>query len=912
METTVKADFTSTPRALALPARLATALGGAVRKAPLTLSLVLTFWVVGASTGSLLHGPRDSLRHVVLLESRPSLGHPLTWLASFLWSTNLNGYVWGTIALLTLGVFAEQHLGTGRYAVSLVTTHVLAGATLAASSLVLSQLHPGWTRAFLAIHYGGPTVGVVGATLAASASFRVLWRRRLRAGGLTLFATMALFDGGGVSVLLVAASVIGLVLGQLLVRAVARPSPVGSVHEARTLTSVIVGATALGPLLATVTPNPTGPFAVLGNLVAGVHGSAPRAVRKLCTEDPASAACAMSQLNLHPGIGVTLMACLPALLLLLAATGLRRGSRGAWIAALTLEGALAVVAVADYFLTMADAGTVLAMMSVTDEQPAILLTRLVLPCVVPLAAVVGVLVFGRDLFTVRPPAGYYRALSRRVAALVAASAAIYVAVGLTISGQWRTEPTVGSLLTDFPLRLAPAGLTLGTMPERLPTGPAAHLLFDWIGVAVWSGVCVLVSLGRKNRSTPTGSQNTAAQAILVKHGGPSLAWMGLWRGNQYWFSPAGTTYIPYRAVQGVALTIGDPIGPAAERSAAVKEFAQYCESMSTVPCFYSATAQLETVCRAAGWSSVEIAQETVLRLGSVAFTGKRFQDVRTALNRASREGMRTEWIDYGRASLSTVVQIRAISEEWVAQQQLPEMGFTLGGVDQLNDPHVRCSVVVDSAGSIHAVASWLPIYSAGAVTGWTLDFMRRRTDGFRHGTELLIAQAALDFQAEGYCELSLSGAPLARPEGADVPAGTAEAAASRPDPLDRLLDLVGTRLEPVYGFRSLLRFKAKFQPERRPLYLIYADAAALPAIGRAVARAYVPDASLGMLLRLFNRFTLRRGRESTIRSGAVAPARSSTTPGDGLDPGTGLLDPGTGLHDPTDRDEARTLTPTHP
>jgi len=301
---------------------------------------------------------------------------------------------------------------------------------------------------------------------------------------------------------------------------------------------------------------------------------------------------------------------------------------------------------------------------------------------------------------------------------------------------------------------------------------------------------------------------------------------------------------------------------------------------------------------------VQIAQETVLPLGSVAFTGKRFQDVRTALNRARREGMRTEWIDYRNASLSTVVQIQAISEEWVAQQQLPEMGFTLGGVDQLNDPHVRCSVVVDAVGSIHAVASWLPIYAAGAVTGWTLDFMRRRTDGFRHGTELLIAQAALDFQSQGFSVLSLSGAPLARSEETSGPAG-GDGAAVRPDPLDRLLDLVGTRLEPVYGFRSLMRFKAKFSPELRPLYLIYADAAALPAIGRAVARAYVPDASLGMLLRLFNRLMLSTAREPRVRPGAVMPAEASATPDDGLDPGARR-------HDPTDRATVRTPISTRP
>ena len=47
-------------------------------------------------------------------------------------------------------------------------------------------------------------------------------------------------------------------------------------------------------------------------------------------------------------------------------------------------------------------------------------------------------------------------------------------------------------------------------------------------------------------------------------------------------------------------------------------------------------------------------------------------------------------------------------------------------------------------------------------------------------------------------------------------------------------------MEPVYGFRSLFAFKAKFQPVYRPMYMAYPDAAALPRIANAVSRAYLP------------------------------------------------------------------------
>jgi lysylphosphatidylglycerol synthetase-like protein (DUF2156 family) len=170
------------------------------------------------------------------------------------------------------------------------------------------------------------------------------------------------------------------------------------------------------------------------------------------------------------------------------------------------------------------------------------------------------------------------------------------------------------------------------------------------------------------------------------------------------------------------------------------------------------------------------------------------------------------------------------------------MGFTLGGLAELDDPHVRCLLAVDAEGRLHGVTSWLPCYRAGEPVGWTLDFMRRGADGFHGVMEFLIATAALRFKQEGAEFLSLSGAPLAR-----------AAHDPQPEGLQRLLDGVGRVLEPVYGFRSLLAFKAKFQPEYRPLYIAYPDPVALPAITNAIGRAYLPRTTVGEMLRLGRR-----------------------------------------------------------
>jgi len=236
--------------------------------------------------------------------------------------------------------------------------------------------------------------------------------------------------------------------------------------------------------------------------------------------------------------------------------------------------------------------------------------------------------------------------------------------------------------------------------------------------------------------------------------------------------------------------------------------------------------------RAMGWTILQVAEEAILDLPDLAFRGKAYQDVRTALNHARKQGVETVWTTFSECPAGQRDQIRAISQAWTSDKPLPEMGFTLGGIAELNDPETRLLLAVDTDGTVQGVTSWLPVYRNGEVIGLTLDFMRRREGGFRPVMEYLIGRAAQDAQAEGLEILSLSGAPLTRSSPADG------AASSRFDPL---IDLLASMLEPAYGFGSLHAYKRKFKPRAVPMYLAVPDLVDLPTVGIAIARAYLPD-----------------------------------------------------------------------
>ena len=338
-------------------------------------------------------------------------------------------------------------------------------------------------------------------------------------------------------------------------------------------------------------------------------------------------------------------------------------------------------------------------------------------------------------------------------------------------------------------------------------------------------------------------QRLVATALLQQEGTVNrLAWMTTWPENR-WFETGGYSgYIAYRVHAGVAIGLCDPVAAReSDRSGLLAAFADAARAAGLVPCLFTVTEEAARHAAAHGWHRMQVAEEAVVDLPTLAFTGKTWQDVRTALNQAAKAGITLRLGPLSEQPRGLQLQVKAISSEWVEDKGLPEMGFTLGGVDEALDPHVRVGLAVDADSTVHGVTSWMPIHDVGggAPVGWTLDVMRRLPGGFRYSMEFLISSACLAFRDEGCRFASLSGAPLAR-----TPAAEGDSGGLDRSTMDDFLDRLGAALEPYYGFRSLHTFKSKFQPRVAPLYLVFPDEAALPRIGVALSRAYLPDAGV--------------------------------------------------------------------
>lgn len=788
-----------------------------MRRHPVALGFAALCLVVGVLSGSVSGAPRIPVAAGVqeVLQG----GQGWTLLTALLAPSSVVGALVTVAFSLTLLAAAETVLGTWRALIALVGLggiSVAVGVTAQAALWTVAGLRPFETAP---APVADPLIAVSAAVMFASAEAPALWRRRVRLIGMAVLAVFALYAGDAASWYRLTAALIGLLAGMLLLRP-SRPHAWhrSSLAETRSLLATLVAVAAVGPFAALLTDGGHGPLSRVADLFSQVD----QHLAAACARHYFAACDQVTVAVVTRGAGPALVALVPLTLLLVGAWGLAAGRRAAVILVLAVLAGL--VAHSVLLLTIGvDAREYGDPLDVTVA----LLGDLVFP------AALAVAVFrSRRAFTIRAD----RAVVRRAAIAVVATAVVVVGVSTLMAVSFRRDfdasVAPGGALLDALRRLVPIGLRIEPGPLVHPHGGPALFAYQWTGVLFWAVVIVLLVRVLRSRGRLPDSDGTLYRALL-RRGGGTVSWWGTWEGNRYWYADDLQSAVAYRLVGDVALAVGGPVGAPEHGEDALDGFIAMCVAHDWAVAFYSIGDEYLPALDRRGWAHFPVAEETLVDLDGFDLVGKAWQKVRQPVVRAEREGMRAVWSRWSDLPSSVTAQIVELSEAWVSEKALPEMRFTLGGLAEASDPDVAVMVAVDAQDRVQGVTSWMPVWRDGALVGRTLDFMRRRMDGPNGVMEFLIAKTALRGAADGLSFLSLSGAPLAVRAERRGDAATA---------LDVFLVWLAATLEPVYGFASLFRFKAKFHPRYEGLHLAYGDPLALPRIGVAIARAYLPDA----------------------------------------------------------------------
>ena len=812
-------------------------IGRLVAGRPFTSSVVVAILTIALLTGP-LHGPSIHVRAWAGTGFEPVVEGGRWWtpVTSILFTDSLFELLTVLALAVVLLGWAEHLMGSARTALAFVATTIVgtfAGIALQALGTRGGEM---WAHGVIELVTFDPLTAIAGTIAAGSAFASVLWRRRIRVLTVLVTVMFLLYSGQPSDLYRLLAVLAGLGLGALLHGARIQKGGAhtwvrSSHHEVRVLLASTVVITALGPVIALLSSSRFGPLAPIGMLFTN-DVPAPGDVVDRCQAFAVTQACVRDiTLERINGLGPILVSVLPLLVLLVAAYGLLRGRRfGVWLAIavnLLLSGLSAV-----YFGLLPLPGS--AAQPRVSGRYAELTVDLAISALLPLAIAIVLFAMRRHFPVQAAPERVRRYV---VTVLIAglSLAALYVLVGWLLRESGFTRPVgVDDLLNDVFERFIPVSFLRREPAGYLPTSPLETILYHNVGTAFWLIVVGAAIPVMRDDSTRNRGGDAARARRLLGGGGDAISFMSTWPGNSYWFDPVDDIAVAYRVIGRIALTTGGPFG-AARGHDSLGRFARFCDDNGWVPVFYSIDDDTTARFQSMGWETMVVAEETVLRPQQWQMTGKKWQDVRSSINRAQRAGIRAEWTSYADLPLATALQLSDISEQWIAEKDLPEMGFTLGGIDELRDPSVRLMLAVDEDGGVEGVTSWLPRYRNGVVVGWTLDFMRRRPGSINGVMEFLIAEAAIRMRDDGIESMSLSAAPLAH---------TSRTGAGDRSVMDRVLGFISASLEPVYGFRSLLAFKRKFQPEYHPLIMAFPDPVALPAIGVALVRAYLPGISM--------------------------------------------------------------------
>jgi phosphatidylglycerol lysyltransferase len=372
-------------------------------------------------------------------------------------------------------------------------------------------------------------------------------------------------------------------------------------------------------------------------------------------------------------------------------------------------------------------------------------------------------------------------------------------------------------------------------PEVDPKTPRAARFLGSVQIAGWLARLYLIMLVlrpvilRRRQGVP----DDAIKQIFNKYGRHSLAAFAIQNDKHHLLLCNGDALAAFATRGSVALAAGDPLASGDSFEASVREYLDYCSRNGWTGCIYEGCEEYLPVYHSLGLRSLKMAEEALLDLSEFSLSGNKRANLRAMVNKTAKSGMTVCFYDReNQADAFIDRQIEQISQEWLSEKSIGELGFSLGrfSLDGLNGTPVFYAIRDQR---IEAFCSWMPYRSGRAAV---LDLMRKRSEVFPGTMDFLLYHSIDKLKEMGYAEASLANAPLANVSG---PHG----------PLEKGVALLFEKMNSFYGYRNLFQFKKKFAPRWEGRYLIYPKGADLPRIAYALAGVHSSGGLIRLLLR---------------------------------------------------------------
>jgi lysylphosphatidylglycerol synthetase-like protein (DUF2156 family) len=362
-------------------------------------------------------------------------------------------------------------------------------------------------------------------------------------------------------------------------------------------------------------------------------------------------------------------------------------------------------------------------------------------------------------------------------------------------------------------------------------GIAARIMtFDLLGGALIAGSGLALMWPITARRHP-GDLARVWPLIDATEGDP-LAPFAMQPGKCYLFSADGTAAIAYRTRIGYAVVSGDPVGDETQFPELVADFVTYCRHhgwrIAVLACserrltLWSDPKTLGTSLRA-----IPIGRDVVIDVADFAMTGRRFRNLRQAVQRTHNSGITTEIVaeqDLDNRQLAELTEVLRASPSGAHMDR----GFCMGldGVLEGRFPGIQLAVARDKSGRAQGFHRYA---TAGRGSEITLEVPWRRRgapNGIDERLSVDMIEAAKDAGAQ---RVSLSFAAF--PELFD------ERHRGR---MQAIFYWLIHRLDPLIALESLYRYLRKFHATGEPRYALVSLTQLVPVLCVLLSLEFVP------------------------------------------------------------------------
>jgi phosphatidylglycerol lysyltransferase len=345
---------------------------------------------------------------------------------------------------------------------------------------------------------------------------------------------------------------------------------------------------------------------------------------------------------------------------------------------------------------------------------------------------------------------------------------------------------------------------------------APRMLRASLAVIVLGTAYVLWNMLRPARPDPAvaGTAELERARALIAGSDLTLANAALTGDKRLLFSEAGDAFVMYQIAGHSWIALGDPVGAQTGAEELVWQLREISDRHGGQTVFYQVCAERLALYVDLGLAALKIGEEARVPLESFSLEGAARADLRQSHRRAQRDGASFEVLA-PEAVDALMPALQGISDAWLTSKSTGEKRFSMGA---FTPAYLRQFpvAVVRSQGEPAAFAN---LWTTGTRAELSVDLMRFDPDAPRSAMDYLFIELMLWGRAQGYRWFNLGMAPLSGLEAHPLAPAW-----------HRVGNFVFRHGEHFYNFEGLRRYKAKFDPQWEPRYLVARGGIALPRV----------------------------------------------------------------------------------